>query len=87
MYGTELMYDGKQIQESEQIQLKFSKRMLGIRRQTSSLAVYGDTGQFLIIKYIVKIYHTLIWRLASMKKTHILSLCLISIRKLAAKYL
>ena len=67
MYDTELMYDGKQIQQIEQIQLKFSKRMLGVRRQTSSLAVYGDTGQFLIIKYIVKIYYTLIWRLASMK--------------------
>ena len=43
------MYDGKQIQEIEQIQLKFLKRMLGVRRQTSSLAVYGDTGQFPII--------------------------------------
>ena len=40
------MYDGKQIQEIEQIQFKFLKRMLGVRRQTSSLAVYGDTGQF-----------------------------------------
>ena len=40
------MYDGKQIQEIEQIQLKFFKRMLCVRRQTSSLAVYGNTGQF-----------------------------------------
>ena len=40
------MYDGKQIQKIEQIQLKFLKRKLGVRRQTSSLAVYGDTGQF-----------------------------------------
>ena len=46
LYCTELMYDGKQIQEIEQIQLKFFKIMLGVRRQTSSLAVYGDTGQF-----------------------------------------
>ena len=43
------MYDGKQIQEIEQTQLKFLKRMLGVRRQTSSLTVYGDTGQFPII--------------------------------------
>ena len=49
LYCTELMYDGKQIQEIEQIQLKFLKRMLGARRQTSSLAVYEDTGQFPII--------------------------------------
>ena len=49
LYCTELMYDGKQTQEIEQIQLKFLKRMLGVRRQTSSLAVYGDTGQFPII--------------------------------------
>ena len=40
LYCTELMYDGKQIQEIVQIQLKFLKRMLGVRRQTSSLAVY-----------------------------------------------
>ena len=46
LYCTELMYDGKQIQEIKQIQLTFLKRMLGGRRQTSSLAVYGDTGQF-----------------------------------------
>ena len=35
--------------EIEQIQLKFLKRMLGVRRQTSSLALYWDTGQFPII--------------------------------------
>ena len=43
------MYDGKQIQEIEQIQLKFLKRILCVRRQTSFLTVYGDTGQFPII--------------------------------------
>ena len=43
------MYDGKQIQEIEQIQLEVIKRMLSVRRQTSSLAVYGDTGQFPLI--------------------------------------
>ena len=34
------MCDGKQMQEIEQIQLKFLKRMLGVRRQTLSLALY-----------------------------------------------
>ena len=40
------MYAVMQIQESEQIQLKFLKRMLCVRRQASSLAVYWDTSQF-----------------------------------------
>ena len=39
------MYDGKQIQEIEQIQLKFLKRMLGVRRQTH-IWLSTDTGQF-----------------------------------------
>ena len=40
LYCTELMYNGKQMQEIEQIQLKFLKIMLGVRRQTSSLRGY-----------------------------------------------
>ena len=43
------MYDGKQIQEIEQMQSKFLKRMLCVRHQISFLAFYGDTGQFPII--------------------------------------
>ena len=34
---------------NQQIQLKFLKRMLGVRRQTSYLTLYGDTCQFPII--------------------------------------
>ena len=33
----------------EVLTFKFLKRMLGVRRQTPSMAVYGDTAQFPII--------------------------------------
>ena len=58
-YGVEIWYQPKPIQEIESVQLKFMKSVLGVRQQTPTLALYGETGRFplylrqqdLVLKY------------------------------------
>ena len=45
-YNCELWTNLKPIHDIEKIQLGYLKNILGIRRQTPSLAVYGETGRF-----------------------------------------
>ena len=45
-YGCEVLYTGRDIQQFEVIHLKYIKHALGLRTQTPTLAVYGDTGRF-----------------------------------------
>ena len=45
-YGCEIWYPGSQIKLLESVQMKFLRRALGIKEQTSNLAVYGETGRF-----------------------------------------
>ena len=45
-YGGEILYTGKKIDEYEKIHLNFLKALLGVNKQTPTLAVLGDTGRF-----------------------------------------
>ena len=45
-YGSEIWSTGKEISVLERIQLKYLKNTLGVKPQTSTLAVYGETGRF-----------------------------------------
>ena len=45
-YNSELWSKTKPINEIEKVQLGYLKHMLGVRKQTSTLAVYGETGRF-----------------------------------------
>lgn len=45
-YGSDIWYQGKPIQELESVHLAFLKSALGVKRQTSSLCIYGETGRF-----------------------------------------
>ena len=45
-YGCEIFYTGKTINKFETLHLKYIKRALGVKQQTSSYAVYGETGRF-----------------------------------------
>lgn len=45
-YGAEIWFRGKSIKELETAQLKFIKSTLGVKQQTSNLAIYGETGRF-----------------------------------------
>ena len=45
-YGCEIWYTGKNIKSLETIQLQYLKRMLGVKTQTSDLAVYGETARY-----------------------------------------
>ena len=45
-YGAEVWFQEEQIQELETVQLRYLKTMLRVKRQTSNLAVYGETGRF-----------------------------------------
>jgi len=45
-YNCEIWGNNKPIPELEKIQLGYLKTMLGVRKQTPSLAVYGETGRF-----------------------------------------
>ena len=48
-YNSEIWFMNKQIDILEKIQIKFLKSLLGVRSQTSSIAVLGDTGRFPLI--------------------------------------
>ena len=62
-YGCEVWYQGKPITELENLYKNFIKRTLGLKRQTSNLAVYGETGRYpleirqieLFLKYWLRI--------------------------------
>ena len=45
-YGSEIWYFGKNISHYEAVHLGFLKFALGVKRQTSSLAIYGETGRY-----------------------------------------
>jgi hypothetical protein len=45
-YGSEVWYRGVDIMQIERVQLRFLKMILGVRCNTSTLALYGDTGRF-----------------------------------------
>ena len=45
-YGTEIWYQGKEIKTLETVQNDFIKKALGVKRQTSTLAVHGETGRY-----------------------------------------
>ena len=45
-YGCEVWYHGKLITELENLYRNFIKRTLGLKGQTSNLAVYGETGRY-----------------------------------------
>ena len=45
-YGSEVWYQGKNIKELEVVHTGFLKKTLGVKLQTSTLAVYGECGRF-----------------------------------------
>ena len=54
-YASDIWYTGDSVNYLEKIHLKFIKSTLGVRQQTSSPAIYGDTGRFpLIIRQRIK---------------------------------
>ena len=46
MYGCEILYNGREQNYFEKIHLSYLKNVLGVRRQTPTLAIYGNTGHF-----------------------------------------
>ena len=64
-YGAEIWYQPKPVQEIESVQLGYLKRLLGVRQQTPTLAIFGETGRFplhlrqqdQVIKYWKRLQH------------------------------
>ena len=55
-YGSDIWYTGDDVNDLEKIHLKFIKSTLGVRKQTPTPAIYGDTGRFpLIIRQHIKV--------------------------------
>ena len=62
MYGSEVLFIGKEILDFETVHLSFLK-MLGVKQQTTSVTIYGDTGryplflkqQILALKYSIRL--------------------------------
>jgi len=48
-YGCEICYDGKLKGTLESLHLSYIKRAIGVKSQTSNLAVYGETGRYPMI--------------------------------------
>ena len=48
-YASDIWYTGDSVNDLQKIHLKFIKSTLGVRKQTPTLAIYGDTGRFLLI--------------------------------------
>ena len=46
MYGSEVLFIGKEILDFETVYLSFLKNMLGVKQQTTSATIYGDTGRY-----------------------------------------
>ena len=54
-YASDIWYTGDSVNDLEKIHLKFIKSTLGVRKQTPTPAIYGDTGRFpLIIRQHIK---------------------------------
>ena len=55
MDGSEILYNSREQNDFEKIHLSYLKNMLGVRRQTPTLVIYGDTGHFpLLLKQQVQ---------------------------------
>ena len=55
-YGLEIWYTGKEIQDIEKVHLRYLKYMLGVKTQTSTLAIYGETGRLpLLIRQQIRV--------------------------------
>ena len=48
-YASDIWYTGDSVYDLENIHLKFIKSTLGVRKQTPTPAIYGDTGRFQLI--------------------------------------
>ena len=48
-YVSDIWYTGDSVNDLEKIHLKFLKSTLGVRKQTPTPAIYGDTGRFPLI--------------------------------------
>ena len=72
MYGSEILYNGREQNDLEKIHLSYLKNMLGVRRQTPTQAIYGDTSHFpLLLKQQVQTLKY--WaRLIALPDNHIL---------------
>ena len=46
MYGSEVLFIGKEISDFEMVHLSLLKNMLGVKQQTTSVTIYGDTGRY-----------------------------------------
>ena len=46
MYGSGVLFIGKEILDFETVHLQFLKKMLGVKQQTTSVTIYGDTGRY-----------------------------------------
>ena len=63
MYGSEVLFMGKEILDFDTVHLSFLKNMLGVKQQTTSVTIYGDTGrypvflkqQILALKYWIRL--------------------------------
>ena len=63
MYGSEVLFIGEEILDFETVHLSFLKNMLGVKQQTTSVTIYGDTGryplflkqQILALKYWIRL--------------------------------
>ena len=45
-YGAEVWYGGKPIKSLETVHTAFVKHVLGVKKQTSNLSIYGESGRF-----------------------------------------
>ena len=55
MCGSDILYNSREQNDFEKIHLSYLKNRLGVRRQTPTLAIYGDTGHFpLLLKQEVQ---------------------------------
>ena len=46
MYGSEVLFIGKEISDFKMVHLSFLKNMLGVQQQTTSVTIYGDTDRY-----------------------------------------
>ena len=54
MYGSEVLFIGKEILVFETVHLSFLKNMLGVKQATTSVTIYGDTGKYpLFLKQLI----------------------------------
>ena len=83
-YGCEIwgMSKGNKIEKLETIQLKYIKSMLGVRKQTTTAAVYADTGR-VPLKVQWEIQALRYWeRVINLQESHILNKCYLKLSAL-----